>query len=212
MLSGCNPGGKALAAICKQLSYRVAASVGSAEEAVQLIEQEIVPEIILMDLGLPGMSGIEAIRIIKKHRPTVKIMVLTIYEDEQHFFEALKTDTQSSLRIDAKSPKIKASSAELFASGSSMSPRIERRATSTFHCHRQSHELSPLTPRETEVLCALAEGHSYNALAQQFFISLHTVQNHIKNIYAKLGAHSRTEAVNTALRRNLIPPPSLTAR
>lgn len=196
----------ALANLSRDSGHRVAGAFSTAEEAWQFLQTEPLPEIILMDLNLPGMSGLEAIKRIKNRFRSANIAVITIFEDDKHVFEALKAGACGYLLKSDESSRIVDSLLELAAGGAPMTPRIARRVVGAFHPHQNSACVGPLSRRESEILTALSLGQTYHAIAIQFNISLHTVQNHIKSIYTKLQAHSRTEALNYARALNLLPP------
>ncbi|MCB0730966.1 MAG: response regulator transcription factor [Ignavibacteriae bacterium] len=162
---------------------------------------ETLPDVVLMDLGLPGKSGIEGIQILKRKLPNLDIIVLTIQEDDESVFESLRYGACGYLLKNTDPNKILTSIKEVLDGGSPMSSAIARKVISSFHTN--DHE-SPLSIRETEVLKKLCEGQNYKVIADSLFVSGNTVRMHIKNIYKKLHVHSRGEAVKKAIEDRLI--------
>jgi DNA-binding NarL/FixJ family response regulator len=192
--------------ICRQQGWNVDAAFGSAEEALQWVEEGNVPDIVLTDLGLPEMSGVELICALKAQHPSIKFIVLTIFADDRHLFDALRAGATGYLIKDASGAQLSAAVAELLAGGAPMSSQIARRVIEAFHASPQTSERNPLSEREQQIVQALADGGSYAEVAARLCISVHTVQSHIKHIYAKLEVCSRTECINAATRLNLLRP------
>jgi DNA-binding NarL/FixJ family response regulator len=158
------------------------------------------PDVVLMDIGLPGMSGIEGIRRIKERHPDLDILVLTVHENDETVFEALCAGACGYLVKETPPARILEAIKEVKAGGSPMSTQIARMVTKSFH--KKSEHL--LTLRETEVLAQLCKGKSYKMIGESLFISEETVRRHLKNIYKKLEVHSKSEAVAKALREKII--------
>jgi DNA-binding NarL/FixJ family response regulator len=178
--------------------FTCVATCPSAEEAlVGLPEKQ--PDVILMDIGLPGMSGIECIRKLKHILPRAQVMMLTVFDDHDRIFESLKAGATGYLIKKTAPENIVRSIRDLCAGGSPMSSQIARRVVEEFqHPPRQSDAASQLTAREQEVLAKLAQGFLYKEIASAIGVSLETVRTHVRNIYSKLEVRSRTEAVNKA--------------
>ncbi|MEO1415827.1 MAG: response regulator transcription factor [Bacteroidota bacterium] len=158
------------------------------------------PDVVLMDINLPGMSGIEGVKQLKQARPELDILMLTVQVDNQSVFDSLCAGATGYL-IKATPPiQLLTAIEEVHKGGSPMSMEIARKVLSSFH--RPS--TSPLTTRETEILRRLCEGANYKTIAEALFVSGHTIRTHIKHIYAKLHVHSRAEAVKKALKDKLI--------
>lgn len=164
-------------------------------------------DVVLMDIGLPGMSGIEGVIKAKKMCPDLNILILTVYEESKLIFEALCAGACGYLV--KKTPPLRLLEAikDAHEGGSPMSSHIARKIVTVFQ--QNSNPLFPdsqfdLTVREKEVLTGLAEGSSYLDISQRLFISIDTVRHHIRNIYRKLHVHSQSEAVAKALRKGLI--------
>jgi DNA-binding NarL/FixJ family response regulator len=193
--------------IRESLSYLINATEGyecisayaDCESALNHFEEEL-PDVILMDIGLPGMSGIDGIKIIKAKRPDIDIIVLTIHENDQYVFDALCAGATGYLIKETQPVKILDAIKEVHSGGAPMSTQIARMLIGSFKVQPSSL----LTQRETEVLSNLCEGKSYRMIAGNLFISEETVRRHIKNIYKKLEVHSKSEAVAKAIREKLV--------
>lgn len=177
---------------------------GSMEEALPTLETS-PPDVVLVDLGLPGMSGTEGIRLLKAHRPTLLTVVLTVYEDDERIFDALCAGACGYLLKKTPAPHLLASLEEAVAGGAPMSPEIARRVVGLFSRFRPSPRADyGLTPHESRVLKLLVEGHSYKTAAAILKVSTPTVAFHVRRIYEKLQVHTKSEAVAKALRSSLI--------
>jgi RNA polymerase sigma factor (sigma-70 family) len=166
--------------------------VGGWTTGEQALDQipELKPEVVLVDLGLPGISGIELIRALKEALPSLELLVLTIYEDRHHLFQSLKAGASGYLLKDATPEEISDAIVELSRGGAPMSPKVARYVIESFH-----ESCPDLTRREQEILRGLAAGLTYRRLAEELGLSPHTVRSHIKRIYEKLHVHSKLEAV-----------------
>jgi DNA-binding NarL/FixJ family response regulator len=157
------------------------------------------PDVLLMDIALPGMSGIEGVSHIKRLLPTVDIIMLTVHKDDDLVFQSLCAGATGYLLKTTPPAKIMEAIREVRTGGAPMSAAIARKIVDSFR--RTS---SPLTDRESEVLVLLCKGHSYKMIADELFISEQTVHFHIRNIYQKLQVHSKSEAVAKAIRQRLV--------
>ncbi|MDZ7264187.1 MAG: response regulator transcription factor [candidate division KSB1 bacterium] len=184
--------------------YACIGAFGDCETALPEIE-ELQPDVILMDIGLPGMSGIEGVKAIKAKSPEIDILMLTIYEDDNKVFESLYAGASGYLLKKTSPAGILEAISEIHAGGAPMSPRIARKVLDVFHGEIPSEQTSQLSNREQEILQLLVEGLSYKAIGSRLFISPHTVRTHLKNIYEKLHVHSKSEAAVKAVKRRLIP-------
>ncbi len=154
------------------------------------------PDVILMDINLPGMSGIECIRQLKAHQPGIPIMVLTVYDDDEKIFESLKAGASGYLLKNTPPARLLEAIVELHDGGSPMSGRIARKVVQTFQTMGpSSQETENLSKREHEILFYLAKGYRYKEIAESMSISTETVRTHLRNIYEKLHVRSRSEAV-----------------
>jgi two-component system NarL family response regulator len=182
--------------------FRVTNAVGSAEEALVAIAHT-VPEMILSDLGLPGMSGVELIRNVKARWPDIEIMAHTVREDRTTVFAALKAGASGYIIKGATPRELVEALGTLFDGGAPMSPRIARVVLREFQDSNDS-DASLLSRKEKEVLTAVREALSYKEIAARLNISPHTVHSHIKKIYEKLQARDKAEALEKARRKGLI--------
>ncbi len=164
----------------------------------QIIEDPL--DVVLMDIGLPGMSGIEGIRILKQKLPDLNIIVLTIHGDSQRVFEALCAGACGYLVKNTTPAKLLEAIREAYEGGAPMSMQIARQVVNSF----KTNPCDELTQREIEVLTQLCKGKSYRMIAAALFISEETVRRHIKNIYKKLEVSSKSEAVAKALKERII--------
>lgn len=158
------------------------------------------PDVILMDIELPGMNGIEGIKRIKKINPKINIIVITVYDSDSMVFEALCAGAGGYLTKNMQPSRLLEAIRDIQEGGAPMSTGIARMVVSSFQRNRNS----PLTPRETEVLELLAKGKSYSNIAGDLFVDKETIRTHIKNIYWKLEVHSKAEAIEKALKDKLI--------
>ncbi len=177
---------------------------GSMEEAIPSIRHR-TPEIVLSDIGLPGMDGIEGVRILKAQFPAITILMLSVYEDNDRIFEALCAGAVGYLLKKTPPAKILESLREAVAGGSPMSPEVARKVITIFKDYRPPEKVDyNLTPHETRLLKLLVEGHSYKTAALELGVSVNTVSFHLKSIYEKLQVHSKSEAVAKALKNHLV--------
>lgn len=172
----------------------------TAEEALAEMPQ-LRPDVALIDIHLPGMSGIEAVRILKQEMPDLQIAMCTVYEDDEHIFNALRAGANGYLLKRTTSDKLAEAVNDLYLGGAPMSSEIARRVVASFQKQTApAPELATLTPREKEILDLLSKGYLYKEIAADLFISIETVKRHIHNIYEKLHVQTRTEALNKVFR------------
>jgi len=180
-------------------SYQVVGIYKKCEELLKNIRHDR-PDLILMDLELPGMSGAEGIRQVKKKYPRIEILVITIHENDEAIFQALSAGACGYLSKTAGLGEIEKALIQIEAGGAYMTSRIARRVIESF----QKNYFSPLTIRETEILSHIAKGKTYSMIAQDLSIAGDTVKSHIKNIYSKLHVESKAEAISIALKEKFI--------
>lgn len=181
------------------LSCKVA--VDSVEEMLKYLEENSNPNVLLMDIQLPGMSGIEGISIIKEKYPEIEIIMLTIYHDSHKIFNSLVAGASGYLLKHTSLPEIKESIENLVEGGAPMSPQIARKVIQHF---KQSKPVkkpeSDLTAREQDIVNGLVDGLSYKLIADRYDISIDTVRAHIRNIYKKLHVNSKAEVIAKSLK------------
>lgn len=176
-------------------------AVDSVEEMLEYLEKHQKPDVILMDIQLPGMSGIKGMEIIKTKYPEIEIIMLTIYHDSHKIFDSLKAGASGYLLKHTSLPEIKESIENLLKGGAPMSPQIARKVISHFNEEApKKNEDSMLTNREQDIVNGLVDGLSYKLIADRFDISIDTVRAHIRNIYKKLHVNSKAEVIAKSLR------------
>ena len=181
--------------------------VGSYTSCEALLEEltDIKPEVVLMDIGLPGMSGIEGVRKVKTLRDSTKVLMQTIYEDDEQVFRAMCAGADGYLLKKSSPVEILQAIEQVVAGGIPMTPSVARQVIEMFRDFApKEQDVQRLTPREHELLRSLAEGLDYKQIAERHFISVDTVRNHIRHIYEKLQVHSKSEAVSKAFRQRLV--------
>jgi DNA-binding NarL/FixJ family response regulator len=178
--------------------FLVTGAFSSAEDALKKIPA-IQPDIVIMDINLPGKDGIQCIRELKNETPHTQFMMFTVYENDERVFEALKAGAASYLLKNTGLTQLTEALKELFHGGSPMSASIARKLISHFHNeHLQNNSINTLTQRENEILLLLAKGLLYKEIAEKLSIAVNTVRQHIHKIYEKLHVQNRTEAINKA--------------
>ncbi len=176
--------------------FDVVGIFSTAEEALKKIPV-LQPDIVIMDINLPGMNGIECIRQVKDKSPSTQFMMFTVYENDEKVFEALQAGATGYLLKNTGLEQLVEALRELHNGGSPMSANIARKLVSFFHDKvAKKVVVQELTRRENELLQLLAEGLLYKEISEQLFISINTVKLHIHNIYEKLHVQNRTEALN----------------
>src|SRR4026208_2532128 len=182
--------------------FKVLDTFKTAEEALYDLPR-LQPDIVIMDINLPGMNGIECIREIKTKVPRTQFMMFTVYENDEKVFEALKAGASGYLLKNTGLVQLIESLKELYNGGSPLSANIARKLVTVFR--EQQKETAPveiLSHRENEILQFLAKGLLYKEIAEQISISVSTVRQHIHHIYEKLHVQNRTEAINKAFGKN----------
>jgi DNA-binding NarL/FixJ family response regulator len=173
------------------------------EQAIENIGKD-VPDVVLADIGLPGMNGIDGVRILRDKYPSMTILMLTVYEDDDRIFNALCAGACGYLIKKTPPARLLESIREASNGGAPMSPEIARRVVNLFRTIRPPEKADyQLTPHEIRILKLLVEGHNYKTAATQLGVTLNTVCFHIKQIYEKMQVHSKSEAVVKALRSRL---------
>ncbi len=176
----------------------------SVEEALPALEM-VLPDVLLMDINLPGISGREGVRIIKDRWPSIEVLMLSVYGEQESVFESICNGAAGYLLKKTPPARLLEAIQEARAGGSPMSPEIARKVVMLFRrTPRPQPVEQALTPRELQLLSLLAEGHAYAEAAEMLGISENTVRNYIRSIYEKLHVHSKSEAVSKALRQGLI--------
>ena len=176
-------------------------SFGDAESALTALPS-LAADVLLMDIGLPGMNGVEATRALRVRLPSLQVMMLTVYEDEARIFDSLRAGAMGYVLKTTPESELLDAIRVLHQGGSPMTNRIARRVVEVFRAPpRESDAASELTVRERELLDLLAQGYRYKEIGEQLGIALDTVRTHIRHIYEKMQVRSRTEATSKYLRR-----------
>lgn len=184
--------------------FKCSGSYRSMEEAISRIKHDI-PDVLLSDIGLPGMNGIDGIRILKEQFPQMTVLMLTVYDDDERIFDALCAGASGYLLKRTSPAKILENIKEAVSGGAPMSPEVASRVIRLFRDIRPSEKVEyDLTPHETRLLKLLVEGHNYTTAAEQLRVSYNTIKFHMRHIYEKLQVHSKSEAVAKALQNRLV--------
>jgi DNA-binding NarL/FixJ family response regulator len=184
--------------------YRCTGVFPSMEAALESIDRDL-PNVALVDIGLPGMSGIEGMRLLKDRHGDLLMLMLTVYNDDERIFDALCAGACGYLLKNTPPARLLASLEEVVMGGSPMSPEIARRVVTLFRDIRPPEKSDyQLTPHETRLLKLLVDGHNYKTAASELGVSVNTISFHMRRIYDKLQVHSKSEAVSKALRTRLI--------
>jgi DNA-binding NarL/FixJ family response regulator len=183
--------------------FRCTGSFRSMEEALDKIGRDL-PAVVLVDLGLPGMSGIEGIRLLKQSYPQLILLVHTIYDDDERIFDALCAGASGYLLKRTPPVRLLESLREAADGGAPMTPEIASRVISLFREYHPPNRNYNLSPHELRILKLLMNGHNYKTAAAELSVTTHTISFHLQNIYEKLHVNSKTEAVAKALQHRLI--------
>jgi DNA-binding NarL/FixJ family response regulator len=184
--------------------YHCTQRFGSMEEALEGLDRDL-PDVVLVDIGLPGISGIEGVRLLKERYPGLPTLMLTIYNDDERIFGAMCAGACGYLLKKTPKARILECIQEVLDGGAPMSPDVARRVVELFRRFRPSHDAGyQLTTQELRLLALLGEGHQYKTAAAELGITVNTVSTHMRHIYEKLHVHSKSEAVAKALRQGLI--------
>jgi len=184
--------------------FRCTGAYRSMEEALERIGNDL-PDVVLNDIGLPGMSGIEGIRILKERYPDLVVLILTIYDDDDRIFDALCAGASGYLLKKTPPARLLESLRAAAAGGAQMSPEVARRVIALFREFRPPDSTKcELTPHEVRLLRLFVEGHNYKTAAAELGVTVHTISFHLRSIYDKLQVHSKSAAVAKALRSRLV--------
>src|SRR6266567_5378714 len=184
--------------------FRCCGAYRTMEEALDKIKGEVA-DVVLSDIGLPGMSGIEGIRILKERYPNLLLLMLSVYDDDERIFDALCAGACGYLLKRTSPARLIECLKEAVQGGAPMSPEVARRVVALFRDIRPPERADyQLTPHETRLLKLLVEGHNYKTAAAELGVTVHTVSFHLRSIYDKLQVHSRSEAVAKALQNRLV--------
>lgn len=190
-----------VALIRRASSLKVTGHYPDAETALKEIPAH-PPDVVLMDINMPGMTGVECVRQLKAEVPKVQVLMLTVYEDSESLFKSLRAGASGYLLKRTASARLIEAIRDVYAGGAPMSPQLARRVVQYFSRPVEAEpELTKLTPGEREFLDQLAGGYAYKEIADRMNISIDTVRSYVRTVYEKLHVHSRTEAVVKYLKR-----------
>lgn len=174
------------------------------EDAIEVLSKETQPEVILLDIGLPGINGIEGIEKFKQISPSILIVILTIYDDNDKVFDALCAGASGYLLKDSSPEKIIDAIEEVIVGGAPMNMKIAHKVLEIFSQLKKKKTNYGLTDREKEILQLMVDGLTKQQIADKIFLSFHTVNTHLKNIYSKLHVNSVSSAVSKVYKENIL--------
>jgi len=184
--------------------FKCTGAYRSMEEALDRIGNPL-PDVTLLDIGLPGMSGIAGLRVLKERHPGMLVLILSVYDDDERIFDAMCAGASGYLLKKTPPSKLLESLKEAVQGGAPMSPEVARRVIALFKEIRPPERADyNLTPHETRLLRLFVKGHNYKTAAQELGVTVHTISFHLRRIYEKLQVHSKSEAVAKALEDRLV--------
>ena len=185
--------------------FECAGAFGNCDKLIKNIS-DTQPDVVLMDIEMPGMDGIEAVKILKPKFPEIKILMETIFEDDEKVFHSICNGAEGYILKNTPPAQILEAIKEIHQGGAPMTPSIASKVLAMFKSGKSffKDESYNLTEREIDVLKFLVDGMSYKLIAEKCFVSIDTVSSHVKNIYKKLQVHSKSEAVAKAIKRNIV--------
>jgi len=199
--------------LASEPDLEIAGEATNAAEAVALSEQ-LSPDVVLMDVGMPGMSSFEGTRLIRKNRPETRVLFLSMYDDEDYLSEAMELGASGYILKDSPSDQLVTAIREVHRGGNCLSPRLLARIVDDFRTHRGSPSVrqprfGTLTKREREVIKLLAEGKSVKEIATEFDLSVKTIEAHKFNLMRKLDIHNKAQLVQYAIQKKIIRLPDM---
>lgn len=185
-------------------NYRVVLSERNCNKIIEKLA-DTMPQLLLMDIDMPGINGIDGVKLIKQHYPAIQIIMFTVFEDDEKIFNSLMAGASGYILKKTPGPKILEALQDVKEGGAPMSPAIAQKVIAMFTGSRKaSAQQYKLSAREVEILNGLVKGDTYKELAQRLTISVETVRSHLKNVYEKLHVNSKSEAVALALKEKIV--------
>lgn len=198
--------------LSSEADLEVAGEVSNAADAMEK-SAELKPDVVLMDVAMPGSSSFEAARQIKRNRPETKVLFLTMYDDEDYLVEAMEVGASGYVLKDSPATQLLSAVRDVHRGGSYLSPRMLAQLVDDFRTRVKSSTRAPrfstLTPREKEVIKMLAEGQSVKEIACALNLSVKTVEAHKFNLMRKLDIHNKAQLVQYAIQKKIIRIPAL---
>jgi DNA-binding NarL/FixJ family response regulator len=184
--------------------FRCVGTFGSVEEGLRSLGRE-TPDVLLLDINLPGIQGSEGARLFHEKYPSMQILMLTVHDEDEHIFESMCNGASGYLLKRTPPGDLLAAILDVHQGGAPMSPEVARKVVQLFHKTGPIEKIDHnLTPHEIRLLGMLAEGHSYQAVANHLQVSINTIRDYIRSIYDKLHVHSKSEAERKALKGRII--------
>lgn len=179
---------------------------GSFEDTTRLLQkiEVLQPDVVLMDINIPGKNGIEAVKEIKENFPKVNVCMQTVFEDDDKIFASLCNGASGYILKNTPPEKVLQAIREVADGGSFFTPSVAKKVLQNFQQQPQQGEFIQLTEREKEILKLLVDGLSYKMIADKVNLSFHTIHTHLRNIYEKLHVNSKGEAINKAMKNKLV--------
>ncbi len=189
--------------ISDEPGYHVCGAFPHCDNVADEIEA-LVPSLVIMDLNMPGIGGIEGVKIIKALNPSLKVVIHTVFDDDNRIFDCICAGADGYLLKGTPAASFISSLQDLLNGGAAISPFVGQKVFQFFREHQQTSTEYNLTTRETEILEQLVKGLSYKMIARECYISVETVRKHLHNIYYKLQVHSGTEAISLAIKEKIV--------
>jgi DNA-binding NarL/FixJ family response regulator len=184
-------------------NFEVSGAFSNCDKVIEQM-QELLPQLVIMDIDMPGINGIEGVKRIKNEFPDIKVVMYTVFDDDNRIFDCICAGADGYMLKNTSPVKLIQSLQELAEGGAPMSPFVAQKVFNFFRNNKPAKDTFNLTPREKEILELLVRGNSYKMIADKSFVSVDTVKKHLQNIYHKLHVNCGTEAVAKALQHKIV--------